>query len=155
MSLKPVEEMTAEEIAQERAAIAAERAAKAAATPANDEGGYAVPKELDPTKEVADLIAAGNEALDSTEEPEPWPHEFMDYGGLHLEVRKPNESALVAISMTSVPVLGAAGQMRIFTRFLSNHLSPTSFVAVVEAMTDPDSGVDIQGLITELTKLQS
>jgi hypothetical protein len=158
MSLKPVEEMTAEEIAQERAAIAAERAAKAAAIPANAEGGYAVPKELDPTKEVADLIAAGNEALDSTEdepEPEPWPHEFLDYGGLHLEVRKPNESALVAISMTSVPVLGAAGQMRIFTRFLSNHLSPTSFVAVVEAMTDPDSGVDIQGLITELTKLQS
>lgn len=154
MSLKPVEEMTPEEIAAERVAIAAERAALAAGTPADAEGGYAVPKELDPTKEVADLIAAGNEALDEPE-PAPWPHEFLDYGGLHLEVRKPNESALVAISMTSVPVLGAAGQMRIFTRFLSNHLSPTSFVAVVEAMTDPDSGVDIQGLIVELTKLQS
>jgi len=145
MSLKPVEEMTAEEIAEERAAIAAARAANAAGTPAIAERDA----------EIADLIAQGEESTEEAPEPEPWPHEHLEYGGLTLEVRKPNESALVAISMTSVPVLGAQGQMRIFTRFLMYHLSPASFVAVVEAMTDPDSGVDIQGLITELTKLQS
>lgn len=150
---KPVEEMSMEEIQAERAAIAAERAALAKDTPAIAEAGYAVPAALDPTKEIADLLAKGDAATAEEPEPEPWPHQRLEYGGIELEVRKPNESALIAISMTGIPSLGPQGQMRIFTQFLVNHLSPASFATVVEAMTDPDSGIDIQGLITELTKL--
>lgn len=82
-----------------------------------------------------------------------WAHDHLDYAGLSLEVRKPNESALIAISMTGVPALGSQGQMRIFTQFLVNHLSAESFATVVESMTDPDSGVDINGLIQKLTEL--
>ena len=149
---KPVEEMSMEEIQAERAAIAAERAALANGIPANAEAGYAVPAEMDPTKEIADLLAKGDAATEQAPPP-VWPHQFLDYGGLKLEVRKPNESALIAISMTGIPQLGPQGQMRIFTQFLVNHLSPASFAEVVEAMTNPDSGIDIQGLITELTKL--
>jgi hypothetical protein len=146
---KPVEEMSMEEIQAERAAIAAERAALANGTPAIAE---ALTTDVpDRQAEIAELIAK----VDDTEEPEvpAWPHQHLEYGGLDLEVRKPNESALIAISMTGIPSLGPQGQMRIFTQFLVNHLSPTSFAVVVESMTNPDSGVDIQGLITELTKL--
>lgn len=139
---KPVEEMSMEEIQAERAAIAAERAALANGAPAIAD---------EHKDEIAELLAKGSE----TEQADApvWPHQFLDYGGLKLEVRKPNESALIAISMTGIPQLGPQGQMRIFTQFLVNHLSPTSFAEVVEAMTNPDSGIDIQGLITELTKL--
>lgn len=136
---KPVEEMSMEEIKAERAAIAAERMELLRAE---------ILEEL-PTP-VSD-----DDEDDDEDTPEPWPHTTMEYGGRTLEVRKPNESALMAVSMTSVPSLGPQTQMRIFTQFLTNHLSPDSFAEVVGAMTDPDSGVDIQGLITALTKLQS
>lgn len=141
---KPVEEMTAEEIASERAAIAIERAALANGMAAK----HAAVVEPDPAP-----VDPNDGEKEDEPVPAPWPHQHMVFGGLELDVRKPNESALIAISMTGVPALGSQGQMRIFTQFLVNHLSPESFAVVVESMTDPDSGVDIQGLITALTKL--
>lgn len=132
-------EMTTEEIAAARAEIARERA----------ELGMARAAEIAP--EVLASMAAAAPVEDAPAE--EWPHAVFEYAGLRLEVRKPDESALVAISMTGVPGLSPQVQMRIFTRFLTNHLSLESFVTVVEAMTDPESGVDIQGLITAMTKL--
>ena len=143
---KPVEEMTREEVADELARVRAERAALS-------EGGYAVPAELAPTKVFTDALSADSDEDDEEDEAAPWPHLTMEYAGRTLEVRKPDESALVAVAMTGTPGLAPQTQMRIFTKFLANHLSQESFVVVVEAMTDPESGVNIQGLITALTKL--
>ena len=125
---KPVEEMTLEELRAERVALGT-------ADEAPD------PDETTPIPDPDE------------EKPAPWPHDHMMYGDLELEVRKPNESALVAISMSNVPVLGAQGQMRIFTQFLTGHLSPSSFTTVVSAMADPESGIDINGLISKLSEL--
>lgn len=139
---KPVEEMSMEEIKAERAAIAAERMELMRKSLVDSEILEEVPTPV-----------SGDDEDDDEDTLEPWPHTTMEYGGRTLEVRKPNESALMAVSMTSVPSLGPQTQMRILTKFLTNHLSPESFAEVVGAMTDPDSGVDIQGLITALTKL--
>lgn len=148
MTVKPVEEMTREEVAAELERVRAARA------------------DLDSPREklleALDLPQEGTEwgklgeaevAKEQGAEQPAWPHLTMEYAGQVLEVRKPDESALVAVSMTGTPGLSPQTQMRIFTKFLVNHLSPESFVTVVEAMTDPESGVNIQGLITALTKL--
>lgn len=142
---KPVEEMTREEVADELARVRAERVALSTVD--------------DPEERLKEAMgfndAPDGEAEDTPAEvgPAPWPHLTMQYADLDLQVRKPDESALVAVSMTGTPGLAPQTQMRIFTKFLVNHLSPESFVIVVEAMTDPESGVNIQGLITALTKL--
>lgn len=149
---KPVDEMTLEEIQAERAAIAAERAKFYQED--LPKAGFSVPAELNPTNMLPTLDEDQDSDDDDEDKPAPWPHSTMEYGGRMFEVRKPNESALMAVSMTSIASLGARTQMRIFTQFLMHHLSPASFADVVEAMTDPDSGIGINGLITALTKLQ-
>lgn len=144
MTVKPVEEMTRDEVAAELERVRAARADL-------DSPREKLLEALDLPQEGAEWGKLG-EAEVAKEQP-AWPHLTMEYAGQVLEVRKPDESALVAVSMTGTPGLSPQTQMRIFTKFLVNHLSPESFVTVVEAMTDPESGVNIQGLITALTKL--
>lgn len=143
---KSIDDMSLEEIRAERKRISAERDALAAEYMA----------KLDtPVSPVTDIEAEEipSDEEEQASEVEPWPHEHMTYAGLELQVRRLGESGLIAIAMAGVPALGPQGQMRIFTQLLTNHLSPTSFITVVEAMTNPDSGVDIEGLVNALTKV--
>lgn len=164
---KPVEEMTAEEIEAERAAIAAYRAAqstvayRAAQATAEPVAGFAVPKELDPTADPA--IAAYQAALDEPEDPfadpEPedapaWPHQHLTYGGLELEVRTPQQGALMAISMLQELDGFAEMQMKIFNTFIANHLSARSLADFLNAMLDPDNDLTMQGLVQALVRLR-
>lgn len=154
MTVKPVEEMTREEVADELARVRAERAEINAAPLPEPE--LLVKEEAEARLSEAMGFTETEDTPEDEEEapaPAPWPHLTMEFGGRTLEVRKPDESALIAISMTGTPGLSPQTQMSIFTKFLANHLSPESFVVVVEAMTDPESGVNIQRLITALTKL--
>lgn len=140
-------EMTPEQadIARQRAEIARERAeiaeAKLRAVAADSFDGDQVIQVPPPVSDA----------------PEPetsdWQYAYMNHQGLHLEVRKPDESALVAISMTGVGGLGSEIQLRVFTRFLQYHMSERSFMEVLDAMTDPDSEITIQGLVTAFTQL--
>jgi hypothetical protein len=130
---KPVEDMTAEEIAAERLELLAQRAAL--------EAGTAL---VDPPE---------NEEGDGESTPGPWPHATMSMAGHVLEVRKPDESALLGISMTGAKGLSPQVQARIFSQFLANHLSTDSLAVVLESMVDPDSELDVQALIQALTQL--
>jgi hypothetical protein len=133
--------MTLEEIQQERLNLAAER-----------NGNH--PNDKDFKAVVADIEATLSETrLSEAMIPEVWAYDHISFSGLELDVRKPNESALIAVSMTGSPTLDSTAQMRIFTRFLRNHMSLQSFTDVVEAMTDPDSGITIQSLISEMVNL--
>lgn len=146
---KPVEEMTREEVAAELARV---RAAKV------ETNGNGAASEEDLAAEWArsQAAAAGipQAAETSTKvDGDEWPHLTIEHAGMTLQVRKPDESALIAISMTGTPGILPQTQMRIFTKFLMNHMSPDSFVQVIEAMTTPESGVSIQSIIEKMTKL--
>lgn len=134
MSVKPVEDMTLEEIQAERLRIAAERA------------------ELAEAQADATPTSTADDAPSDAEKSAPWPHDRMTYAGMELEVRYPAETALLAVSMASVGGFTPGVQMNVFTTFLRHHLSTDSFTAVVMALTDPDSDMDIQGLITALAE---
>ena len=126
-SIKPVEEMTLEEIQAERARLAAEREA---------------------------ALTESEKPAESENKPLPWPHQTMPYEGAELEVRVPSETALLAVSMAGMGGLDAQTQLAVFTKFLSHHMSPASFAHIVGEMTDPDSPVDLQPLITALAGLR-
>lgn len=119
---------TDDEIAAMRAEIAKERAAIGALT---------AEKDGDP------------EPFDTDEN--PWPHETITYRGIELEVRRPSEAALIAVSMAGLPALGESGTMNVIGRFFALHFSPESLPVALTAMMDPDSGFDLSGLIQALT----
>lgn len=183
---KPVEEMSFEEIAAERAEIKRQREELAAerngTTPT---GGYVIPPPdvydayptLDSGLLPADLLAepgpepeaafeypaeeiegafveAAAIAAAEDAEPEPWPHQQLTYAGLELEVRTPNESALMAISMLHQLDGHGELQMEIFNTFLANHLSSSALATVIKEMTRPDSAMSLQGLVQALVNLR-
>jgi hypothetical protein len=127
-SIKPVEEMTLEEIQAERARLAAEREAA--------------------------LSTESEKPAEAENKPLPWPHQTLTYEGAELEVRIPSETALLAVSMAGMGGLDAQTQLAVFTKFLSHHMSPASFAHIVGEMTDPDSPVDLQPLITALAGMR-
>lgn len=137
-NLKPVEDMTREEIAAERAAIAAERQARANARLLE---AVDAPDEPEPE---------GPSAPESVS-PAPWPHEFGRLLGNLIEVRRPSPAALVAISMIGSTGMDAATQMRVFSTFMVKHIGPNSLDLVLNLMADPDSGVEMQDVISALT----
>lgn len=202
--MKPVEEMTLDEIEAERAKIKAERermyAEPGYVTPGSDtyEPAPAMPSGLsrvpDPLAEPdsdadssddrdysypaekiegAFVEAAARAAIEDAEDerlaaieqeaaarrkadkPAPWPHEHMAYLGLELDIRTPNQSALMAISMLQqLDGLGEL-QMEIFNTFLANHLSPRSLADVIMEMTRPDSEITMQGLVQALVRTRA
>lgn len=144
---KPVEDMTREEVAAELERVRALRAVPETVSNGNGEArlaeamGFTEPEgEPDPENDDEEPVAA-------------WPHEVLELAGMTLHVRKPGESALIAVAMTGTPGLSPQTQMRILTKFLMNHLSPESFTEVIEAMMTPDSGVQMQTVIEAMTKL--
>jgi hypothetical protein len=133
---KPVEEMTREEVAAELAAARARRETAAVT-------------DLTLSPDIA-AVEAEQEDADTAEE---WPHAVIEHHGLKLQVRKPDESALIALAMSGTQGIDPNVQMRIFTRFLMNHMSEVSFIEVIEAMTDPASEIDMQTIVAALTKI--
>lgn len=149
--MKPVEEMTLEEIQAEREAIRAERRREAALKAEAEEQEAA---------ETAQRIAAIEEdarALreeDTPPKPAPWPHEHLKFLGMDLEVRIPNQGALMAIAMIQQLDGMAETQMEIFNTFLANHLSPASLTEIIKEMTRPDTELTLQGLVQSLVKMR-
>lgn len=129
-----------EELARERAALDHARLNGPADLPVATNGNHPFMESVPPAP---------------ADEPKPavWPHQHLTYGGLTLEVRKPNESALIAVSMAGSAGVDPQMQMGVFTRFLNKHMSTDSFVTVLNAMTDPDSEISIQGIIQALADI--
>lgn len=163
---KPVEEMTREEIAEERAKLARVRQAL-------ENGSVSKPN---PIADVQALFEARNAMLEqgmelppyeiapddeetneapnlSDDEPveAPWEYETTEYEGFPLEYRRPDESALLAISLSSMPGLGADQQMQIFTAFMGNHLSSKTLTHVLLRLVAPEDSFSMQDLIKVMT----
>jgi len=132
---------------------------------ASPAAGYTVPAghefiETNGLPTTADLINGGPEESTPEEKkpeekkPEPWPHQHMVHCGLELDVRIPNQSALMAISM--LQQLNGMGQMQmeIFNTFLANHLSVESLGRVIGELTRPESEMTIQSLIQALVDMR-
>lgn len=154
---KPVEEMSFEEIEAERAEIRRQRAElNAERAPKTDDQVFE-----QRVVDAAEVVHA-EESLDLPEQSEAekaavedsWPHEHLSYMGLELDVRTPNQSALMAISMLQQLDGLAELQMDIFNTFLANHLSPKSLADVIKEMTRPDSELNMQGLVQALVNLR-
>lgn len=141
---KSVDEMTDEEVAAERAAIALERARLA-----EDRIAAA------PSPEALAIITDPAETVDEPEgvdTPAPWPHQYGQLKGHIIEVRTPAPAALVAISMTGSAELTSSTQMMVFSTFMTKHISAKSLDLVLGMMADPDSGVEMQDVIAALTE---
>ena len=143
---KAVDDMTPAEVAEVRAEIARQRGKLPQTLIAPDLSTAAPLTNTAPASEPET-----GQGTDTT--PAPWPHEYLDFQGMMLQVRTPGEAALVAISMTGSPSLTPDMQMRIFTKFLENHMSPKTFGEVIEAMLNPDSGISLQSLIKALADM--
>lgn len=140
--LKPVEEMTAAEIAAERARIAAARAellgtetATAAAEPA------AEPASAEAASEDPDTADA------------PWPHQVIEISGHKLEVRKPSESALLALTMAQAGGLPVRQVMAVFSNLLSHHMSERSYFELLSMLSSGEASVGVVDVVQALIDL--
>ena len=162
---KPVDQLTPEEYAAERAEIARERAElakqKAALTNGNgtvlrafsDDDLFNAPTHIVDVQEQRDT--EGNVlgmVMVEDIKPVPWPHEVKTLDDGHvLEYRKPDSSALIAISMVGMDGFDATQQMHIFNKFMAKHLSMSGLSYVLGRMADPDDEFGLGELITVLT----
>lgn len=148
--MKPVEEMTDAEIAEERAAIALERARLAEDRIAAAPSPEALAIITDPAETADEPKPDTNPDEDAA--PTPWPHQYGQLKGHVIEVRTPAPAALVAISMTGSAELTSSTQMMVFSTFMTKHISAKSLDLVLGMMADPDSGVEMQDVIAALTE---
>lgn len=79
--------------------------------------------------------------------PAAWPHETGVLAGRTLEIRKPSDGSLVALTLITNPALGTTVQLSLLGEFLAAHLSVVSYVEVLRLMFDPASGVEFATLI--------
>lgn len=160
---KPIEEMSLEEIQAERVKIAEERAALELHKTHRQQSDEMLDRHISEIRDVPGLTVVPDdpfadpepeEAEEEAPKPAPWPHQHLVHSGLELEVRIPNQSALMAISMLNQ--LNGQGelQMDIFNTFLGNHLSPTSLAKVIKEFTRPETEMTVQSLVQALVNLR-
>lgn len=138
--LKPVEEMTAAEIAAERARIAAARAELLGTETATAE----------PAAEPATAEAA-SEDPDTADA--PWPHQVIEISGHKLEVRKPSESALLALTMAQAGGLPVRQVMAVFSNLLSHHMSERSYFELLSMLSSGEASVGVLDVVQALIDL--
>ena len=139
-SEKAIEDMSLEEIKEAREELRRQREA----LDAESSDAYLIEAGAEDPQD-----ATGPEPDPESEEdaPEPWPHDVVEVGGISWETRKPNESALMAVSMVSGGGVPEITAMRVFSKFLQNHMSEESFARALEEMTDSESPITLRGLV--------
>jgi hypothetical protein len=163
---KPVAQLSQQEYDAERADIARERAALAKQRAALTNGDYLLTNGNGDTPRTLGALTDDDafnapmhivepqepEELTDDATPAPWPHEtkILDDGYV-LEYRKPDSSALIAISMVGMDGFDAGQQMNIFNKFMAKHLSMNGLSYVLGRMADPDDGFGLGELISTLT----
>lgn len=159
MAMPDYSEFTQEQIDAEREAIAREYAAlDAAKTRTEADVLLGAPLHMTATQTVSmppEVVADVEAAAEPEPEAAPWPHDHLVFGGMDLEVIKPNDSALIAVSMIGLLDGDGGLQVSIFNEFIAAHLSKPSLAKVIIAMTKPDAEVDLQGLVQALVNLRS
>lgn len=88
-------------------------------------------------------------------EPEPWPHQTIEFAGGPIQVRKPDTQAMVAFSLVNGKGASPEVQTRVFALFIRKHMSPESFEDIVGRLIDPDdSDVSLDELIKALITME-
>lgn len=100
------------------------------------------------------------EAEEAWAEPDTdWPHEWIEFCGDRLAVRKPTQHALAAYSMSASKFVAVETQNNISGGFMYRHMSPASYDRVMDRFTDPDDpdyGEDSLGdLMQMIVKLRT
>lgn len=87
-----------------------------------------------------------------------WTHEWIDFSGDRLSVRRPTQQALAAYSLAMSKFVPAQTRNDITGLFIARHLSPESYERVFSRLMDPDDADytvasigDIMKQIVELT----
>ena len=148
-SEKAIEDMSLEEIKEAREELRRQREA----LEAESSDAYLVAAGAeDPIETLRDSMPDERgltvpEPEDEEDAPEPWPHDVVEVGGISWQTRKPNESALMAVSMVSGGGVPETTAMRVFSKFLQNHMSEESFARALEEMTDSESPITLRGLV--------
>lgn len=67
-----------------------------------------------------------------------WPHDWLDFHGDRLAVRKPPDQALIALSVSGSKFVTGQRQNDVVGLFIDRYLSPLTYDRVCWRMMDPD-----------------
>lgn len=84
--------------------------------------------------------------------PKPWQHEFIEFMGDTLEIRKPTQQALSGFSLASSKHVDMQTKNDVFGLFIARHISPESYGHVMSRLMDPDDPDYGNDTIGELVK---
>lgn len=87
-----------------------------------------------------------------------WPHQFIEYLGDRLAVRKPTQQALAGFSLAASKFVKPQTQTDITGLFIERHMSEASYDRMMSRMLDPDdveygakSVGEIMGMVVKLS----
>lgn len=81
-----------------------------------------------------------------------WAHEWIEFGGDRLSVRKPTQQALAAYSLAMSKFVPSQMRNDITGLFISRHMSPESYERVFSRLMDPDDTEYTVSTIGEVMK---
>lgn len=81
-----------------------------------------------------------------------WDHEWIDFNGDRLSVRRPTQQALAAYSLAMSHFVPAQTRNDITGLFIARHLSPSSYERVFSRLMDPDDTEYTVSSIGEMMK---
>jgi hypothetical protein len=128
-----------------------ERQAEMAPAATGSSEKIVIPAELASAETVVHALSA---AVTDDAVPTPWLHQTMEFRGEHLQVRKPTQSALTALSLLAgIPDLEADFAVSVMGTFFAKHLSTSAARRVLTLMVDPDADFSYQELISAMNDL--
>lgn len=111
------------------------------------------PQPETPPEPSTDLAVASETAPAVAGLDDGWGHDFVEFHGDRLAVRKPTQQALVGFSLASSKFVSDTTKGNITGLFIARHLAPESYERVFSRMLDPDDLEYTVDTIGELMKV--
>lgn len=108
-----------------------------------------------PVEPAAPEVVTAEVAVTTTAEvavADQWDHEWIDFNGDRLSVRRPTQQALAAYSLAMSHFVPAQTRNDITGLFIARHLSPSSYERVFSRLMDPDDTEYTVSSIGEMMK---
>ena len=106
-----------------------------------------------------ELVLAEPDDDDWAEADKDWPHEFIEYRGDRLAVRKPTQQALVGFAVGSSRFVRAATQSNVLGLFIERHMSEASYDRMINRLLDPDdpdyTAKSVGAIVSKIVKLRT
>jgi hypothetical protein len=84
---------------------------------------------------------------------EDWQHDVIEYNGIKLGVRLPNQQALTGFTMSTGGLLPEMMRQNMASMFVHKHFSPQSYLYMMAKMMDPDDEVFTEDSFNEILEL--